>query len=87
MNERIDELQLGSVEGFAIIDKEKGPDAVASNGYGHCIYATRGEVDAMFALWRKEDSAYKEGDRIHIDQRMGVRPVRVTVEKGIEFLD
>jgi hypothetical protein len=86
MNEKIGELNLGPLEGFALIDKEKGPEEVCINGRGYCIFETQAEVDALMALWRQQDKEYEVQDRQPIDERIGVRRVRVTAEKGIEFL-
>jgi hypothetical protein len=82
-------LDAGPFEGFALIDKEKGPDAVARNGRGLCLFSTREEVDDLLKLWREQEAQYEEKTERDgkIDDRIGVRRVRVTTEKGLEFLD
>lgn len=89
LNKHVDELYYGPVEGFALIDLEKGPEEICKNSYGYCIYTTQEKVDEMMNLWRKNDAEYQdEGrrDRKSIDDRLIVRRVRVSKEKGIEFL-
>jgi hypothetical protein len=84
--EKMGELDLGPVEGFALIDKEAGPEEVCSNGRGYCVFGTQVEVDDLLALWRQQDKEYEVEKRKPIDERIGVRRVRVSAEKGIEFL-
>jgi hypothetical protein len=87
--EQIGSLDVGPFEGFALIDKKQGPDAVARNGNGPCIFSTREEVDHLLKLWREQETQYEEKTERtgKIDDHIGVRRVRVTTEKGLEFLD
>lgn len=87
LSERISELDLGPVEGFALIEKEKGPEAICVNGHGLCVYETQEAVNEVLDLWRRQDEEYEIQERKPIDGRIGVRRVRVSAEKGIEFLD
>jgi hypothetical protein len=89
MSERMGELNLGPVEGFALIEKDKGPDEVCINGRGYCIFETQAEVDDLLNLWRQQDKEFEVPDerRKPIDERIGVRRMRVSAEKGMEFLD
>jgi hypothetical protein len=88
VNEHIHELGVKPIEGFALVDREQGPDAVCSNGYGYCVLATRAEADELFRLWVEQAEQYQEDERKkHLHDHIGIRPVRVTREKGIEFLD
>ena len=87
LNEKISELDLGSVEGFALIQKEAGPDAICTNGHGYCVYESQKAIDEVLDLWRRQDEEYEVQDRKPIDERIGVRRVRISAEKGIEFLD
>jgi hypothetical protein len=89
LNENIDGLDLGPLEGWALIEKEKGPEAICRNGYGMCIYDSKEKIDEVLNLWRRDDAEHKDPfpDRKPIDERIGVRRVRVSKEKGIEFLD
>jgi len=87
LSEKIMELDLGSLEGLALIEKEKGPEAICNNGHGLCIYETQDEVDNLFKLWRQQDDEHKEPRAKPIDECFVVRKVRVSAEKGVEFLD
>jgi hypothetical protein len=87
LHDKIGELDPGPLEGYALIDREQG-GKVAENGYGLCVYWTRAEAEKMLESWRSEDSEHKvKKDRKPIDERIGIRPVRVSSEKGLEFLD
>jgi hypothetical protein len=83
------DLNPGPFEGWAIWDKEA--NAVAANGMGFCFFEKREDVYELFEAWRKSESEYKESrlgsDAKPIDERLSVRPVRITVDKGVEFLD
>lgn len=87
LTEHLGDLNPGPFEGLALIDKTEGPDEIAVNRRGYCIFATQDEVDRMLDLWRKQEAAHAEKPAVAVDQRLGTRPVRVTMEKGIEFLD
>ena len=89
LNDHIDQLDLGPVEGFALIDLEVGPDAIARNGYGYCVYSTEEEVEKILNHWKQEDELYKdEGTRYRrgkSEERLSIRKVRISKEGGIEF--
>jgi len=87
LSEKIGELDLGPIEGFALIEKEKGPEAICSNGHGLCVYESQKSVDEVLDLWRRQDEEYEVQERKPIDERILVRRVQVSAEKGIEFLD
>ncbi len=74
-------------EAFALFDKER--DDIASNRLGLCIYATREEAEKLLELWRKDDEVRKDKFKNFkpVDEYLTIRPVRVSVEKGLEFLD
>lgn len=88
LNERIQELNPGPMEGFALIDKEKGPDEIASNRRGLCIFKKQEEADSLLQLWREQEEGRQESGVLKgtIDDRIGVRKVRVSADKGVEFL-
>lgn len=77
-----------SFEGFAIVLKND-PQVVARNGYGMCLYATEAHARELVATWGKTETPYEKSrhggeaatDRVHI------RPVRVSVQEGLTFLD
>lgn len=84
-------LDTGPFVGFALVEKraEAQPDAIAENSLGPCIYHTREEVDANLARWREQEAQYEEkAARLGtVDERIGVRPIRISRERGLEFLD
>lgn len=91
LNDRIHELDLGNIEGFALV-REAGSDDVMHNGYGYCIYETSEGVDKMLKLWQQQADEY-QGEDSHEKERLlqdvgkiSVRKVRVSTEKGLEFL-
>lgn len=88
--EKVNELNPGPLEGFALVHKELAGDVVAKNGHGYCVYANKKDANEIMELWRKDDAERKDERGSNwkpIDERIVVRKVRVSVEKGIEFLD
>lgn len=83
-NERFGELDFGGIEGVALYDIER--EDIAHNGHGLCVYETQEEAEAMMERWRRTEAEYEERDRRNIDERISVRPVRITREGGIEWL-
>ena len=67
LNEKINELDLGPVEGYAIIDLTMGPDAIATNGHGYCVYENGDTVNEMLNLWRQQDKEYEVEERKPIE--------------------
>jgi hypothetical protein len=87
LNEGIGGLDPGPFEGYALIDKEGG-GGVAENRYGLCIFLTRAEPEKLLEAWRAHDAEQRvRVGRKPIDERICIRPVRVSSERGIEFLD
>ncbi|NJO18700.1 MAG: hypothetical protein HC877_24130 [Thioploca sp.] len=84
--EGIHTLDFGTVDGFAIIEKEKGNEAIASNNYGLCIFETEEEVNHLLNLWKRQQEEYEVQERKDIDKLFDVRRVRVSLENGVEFL-
>lgn len=87
--EKVGDLYLGPVNGFAILESAKGTKAIAENGRGYCIFETEADVNALFDIWDEQDSHYEEQRerRPPSRERFSVRPVRVTLEEGIVFTD
>jgi hypothetical protein len=83
----IEEVAPEPFEGLALIDKEAGPDKVASNGRGLCVFSSRKEVDEILDLWRRQDAEQEEPRTKPVDERIGVRPVRISVQEGLVFTD
>src|SRR5690606_35974603 len=58
VHERLRELAPESVEGYAIVDLDKGEGEVAENGLGYCIYATRSEAERYLGFIQKGRDQY-----------------------------
>lgn len=91
--ERARRLAPEPVEGWALVDLEAGEGEVAENRLGYCIYATRAEAERIVGLWRRS-RAQREDEcctpvnlRKPVDEKIGIRAVRVSLDQGIEFLD
>jgi hypothetical protein len=89
LNESIEKLAPGVFEGYALVDLREGDTHVAENGRGLCLYATKEEVDEVMNIWREQEKEYEETTERagKIDDRIGVRRVRVSADTGLEFLD
>lgn len=88
LNANLDKLDLGPVEGWALMDKRKTPEAICENGHGYCVYDSREKLDEILALWKHDDDQHEaKGMNPPIMDCIGVRRVRISAEKGIEFLD
>ena len=61
------------------ITHETRPDEPLENGLGLCIYAEKPHADEMVERWTK--------DGPELEGKLRVRPVRITMESGITFLD
>ena len=83
-NERVQEYDMGAVDGFAICIPSEGDeeDEIATNGFGLCVYETTAKAQKMIDDWKSN----REDDEEYID-RLKIRPVRVTVEDGLAFTD
>jgi hypothetical protein len=79
--DKIDDLRLGPVEGHAIYIP--GEDEIATNGYGFCVYETEKEAHDMIKQWRSNPDDEDDKKRM---EALQVRPVRVTVENGLEYV-
>jgi hypothetical protein len=82
------ELDPGGFEGWALIDIEKGEDAISENGYGLCIYQKLETVKAMVDLLRANEDEYEESRLSPVAERLGMRKVKVDyqLEDGFEFI-
>jgi hypothetical protein len=79
VSERVRELDPGPMDGFALIDQTKGTEAVTTNSDGYCIFETED------AAWSALESLSDSGTPI--DPRIGVRRIRMSMDKGVEFLE
>lgn len=88
--ECVEELSPGDFEGVALFDKQigsQGVEAIASNRMGLCIFQHREDAETMMNLWRKQDAEYKEERKDPpIDERIEIRPIRVSMSKGLELI-
>ncbi len=90
--EQIEELNIGPLEGFALIEKDKGEDAICTNRLGYCIYKTMDEVQNILDLWEQQRAEYESPERDNsvkklVQDEYVVRPVKISLENGIEFTD
>lgn len=87
--EKVGELKPPPLdEAFAMVSKERSGE-ILSNGFGLCVFTTRDEAEKLLELWRKDQALRedKRDDEKPIDEVIGIRRVRISVEKGLEFLD
>lgn len=86
--EHITEYYEGPVEGYALISREQGDDVIAENRLGFVIHTDRSKIDEIIKITREQEKHYEERkERFKpLNERYGLRRVRVTLEKGIEFL-
>lgn len=91
--DRVKELAPDPIEGWALVDLEKGEGEVAENGLGYCVYATKAEAERLLEQWRESQNQHEDECctprklREPIDTRIKIRAVRVSLDNGIEFLD
>ena len=86
--EHVGDLYYGPVDAFAVVETEKGPNAICERSRnGYAIFESEALIEEIFDLWDRVDSEYKEQDRgPRSRDRYRIRPVRVTL-KGIIFTD
>lgn len=87
--EHVQELNPGPLDGYALLDKERGGGEIASNWHGLCVFETYEEASKLMDQWRTHESASeRERNRQEkpIDERMEIGRVRISVEKGLEYL-
>jgi len=92
---KISELVPGPVEGWALIDRNAGDGEIAENGLGLCVFSTRADCEHLIRMWEQTEEAHEDEvctprklrERSPVRERIGIRPVRISVENGIEFLD
>ena len=65
--------------GFAIVDEK---NEIQSNGYGKTIYLTENAGLEMIRLWDKPENE----DRKEVLSKLRVKKIRLTLERGVEFL-
>jgi len=88
LNEKIGELNAGAVEGVALVSEDK-PDVITTNGRGLVILKTRELANELIELWKRNAEQYEDEiftKRAEVPKIL-VRRVKVSMEKGVEFLD
>jgi hypothetical protein len=91
--EHVEDLDLGTLEGWALVDlasAEDGeePEGICQNGYGYCVYATRAEMNRIIDLWKKNDASREERkDEARVENKVGIRPIKIgfDLENGYTF--
>lgn len=78
VNARVATLWPGDFTGVALVWKATPDHIIETNG-GPTLYATREASEETLRWWRRTDP--------EVDAKVRFRPVRVTLEKGLEFLD
>lgn len=78
--EHVQELDLGSFEGYALVDLSQGPESICQNGFGYCVYSTLEPLQEISKNWE----IYFEPGRY---PKIGYRPIRIDsqLEHGYEF--
>lgn len=70
--------------GVALVEKDR-PDVITHNGHGACVFSEREGAEELMALWRRFAKEDKEKDCLA--DKVLIRPVKISVQKGIEFTD
>lgn len=84
--ENIEDMSPQPFNGFALFDINA--DSVCSDRLGLCIYRTEEEAKRIIDLWDEQEKEYEhEPPNDPARERVRVRPVRVTIENGVQFTD
>ena len=84
--ENVSELDPGNLDGLALVKKDDR-DTVLVNGYGLCVYQTPAEAQKVLDLWTREEEEYEEREPKPKVEDFELRSVRVSMQKGLEFID
>jgi hypothetical protein len=88
LHEHAGGLYPGPVDGFAVIEVEHGPMALAETARGYCIVETEADASELFDRWDQNDAEFESPrERRAARERYAVRPVRVDLENGLTFTD
>ena len=91
---KISDLVPEPVEGWALTDRNAGDGEVAENGSGLCVFSTKADCEHLIRMWEQTQDEHEDEvctprklrDK-PIRERIGIRPVRISIEDGVEFLD
>jgi hypothetical protein len=86
LNQHIDELKLPPIEGFVLVNSNN-PSEVLHNGFGHCFYLNEADIHELVESWRKSKEEHQDEVTKPKFETLGWRRARISVEKGVEFLD
>lgn len=81
------QLYPGPFAGFAVIDNEQGPNAIAKTRMGYALYESEDSIKQLFVEWDSLAAEYKETKHEAAATKFSIRPVRVTLDEGIVFTD
>jgi hypothetical protein len=98
LHEKFQDMVPEAIEGWAFVDLEAAEDRVgtwdqiATMRSGLAILASKEEAEELLSIWRENDKEFKEEGRRGlrektVDERVALRPVRVSMEEGLVFLD
>jgi len=75
------EANFTSWSGVAIVEKSR-PEVITHNGFGMCLYQTESDAREIMKLWA--DGRETNGESVA--DKVVLRPVTISVQKGVEFL-
>jgi hypothetical protein len=73
-------------EYLALIEVGVGPEAVAENRRGLCLFADEDGMKELLGIWRQSEDAQTTRRAKKVDQKFKLRKVRISMDKGLEFL-
>jgi|SRR5271155_1007734 len=79
------EANFTSWTGVAIVEKAR-PEVITHNGLGLCIYNTAEDAKEVMDFWRMDSGRSGEAGVSLVD-KVVLRPLTISVQKGVEFLD
>jgi hypothetical protein len=84
---KVSELYDGPLDGYALWDLKN--NTIATNGFGPCVFYTENECNELLDQWERTAEEYEDGmnqKRKGVRDRLGIRKVRITKEKGLELV-
>lgn len=87
--ERFQDMNPGPMSGWVFINPEMGPEALASGDIGTCFYPTLDAVKELALEWSRYANLHEDvwgKEQREQFKSLGIRKVRVSAEKGLEFL-
>ena len=87
--ERFQDMNTGPMSGWVFINPEEGPEALASGDIGISFYPTLEAIKGLVLEWSREAHLHEDvwgKEQRESFKKLVLREVRVSVEKGLEFL-